>query len=81
MAVCARGNAIQSLRRSWLCFKRLRLRLLGHTPPTHTRALLVPPGRVQALRSEATKMETGGRIKLRDIAGREFFVPALRAGL
>jgi hypothetical protein len=39
------------------------------------------PRDAQTLRLEATKLETNGRIKLRDVAGREFFVPSLRGGL
>ncbi|GBF96317.1 cysteine synthase [Raphidocelis subcapitata] len=35
----------------------------------------------EALRQEAEKMQTDGRIKLRDVAGREFFVPGLSGGL
>ena len=30
-----------------------------------------------ALRSEAQSMETDGRVRIRDVAGREFFVPGL----
>lgn len=32
---------------------------------------------VDSLRQEALTMETDGRVRIRDIAGREFFVPGL----
>lgn len=35
----------------------------------------------EALRQEAATMQQDGRVKLRDVAGREFFVPSINGGL